>query len=950
MRFDRFYRQLYSTDASCYRVEPSGVVLPRHAEDVIAVVEAADRFGAALVPRGSGSALAGQAVGPGVVVDTTRWLDQILAIDPPGRRAQVQAGVILDSLNAALLPYGLMVGPNPASSAVATLGGMAANNSTGSHSIEYGLTIDHLLEAEVVLSDGTRCILGPKTPAEVAFLAQQPGLEGELYRQVPRLVAEYRQDIATGYPQTWRNVAGYPLDRLLASLEAGRPLNLAQLLAGSEGTLAFILSLWINLVPRPRFTRLAVLHFDQLQTALEQVPWILEHRPSAVELLDHVLLRQARLHPAFGPRVERFTVGDPQALLVVEFSGDNPEELKARALELERRSRRQGQHGPLVHCATPEDVENVWSVRRDVNGLIRSRPSDDIPLSFVDDAAVPVERLPAYVSEVQAACRAAGVEVNFDAHASAGCLHMNPAINLKKPEGLERMRAISQAVMEIAIRHHGTTTGEHGDGLARSYYVEQLYGPRLYEAFRRLKGIFDPHNRLNPGKIVDGCLPWQPEVLRFNPQYRLPFAPRQTYFDFSPYAGFAGLAEMCNGQGVCRSLGPGVMCPSFRATRDEQHATRGRANALRLAMAGDLGAEGLSSRDLYEALDLCLECKACKHECSSRVDMARLKAEYLAQYQDRHGVPLRSRLFAHVAALYRLGSLAPWLANAVLRSALFRNLLDRYLGVDRRRALPAAAPRTFQAWFRRRPKPASAPRGPVILWDDTYLSYNEPEVGMAAVRVLEAAGFEVRLVKDRVCCGRPMISKGLLGEARRHAAHNLARLAPLAAQGFPIVGIEPSCIATFRDEYPALVPGEEARLVAGQSFFVEEFLADLQRQGTLRLPFKDGQERRILAHGHCYQKALTAPSALVDMLRLVPGALVEEIPSGCCGMAGAFGYEKEHYDLSLKCAEDRLLPAVRAADPQTVIVAAGVSCRKQILDGAGRVALHPVQVLAEALE
>ena len=950
-RFDPLYRQLYSTDASCYRIVPAGVVIPRSAEDVQAVVEAANLYQVSLVPRGGGSSLSGQAIGPGLIIDFSRWLNKVITTNPEENWVEVEAGLTLDQLNLALQAHGLMVGPNPASGAVATLGGMAANNSTGSHSIRYGLMIDHVLQMDVVLSDGQRSTLGSKSAIEVAALAKKPGLEGELYRQIPALIEHYRGDIATGYPRTWRNVAGYSLNRLLSDQESGRPLNLASLAVGSEGTLAVILSLRLHVVPRPTFTHLAVLHFDNLQRALEQVPWILEHSPSAVELIDHIIIRQARLHPAFRSRLERFISGDPQAVLVVEFSGDQGEALAAQAKELESRFRRQGCHGPVIQCSSPESIENVWGVRRDVNGLLLSRPGDERPLSIVDDVAVPLDQLANYAAEVQAACREAGAEINLDGHASAGCLHMNPAINLKTTDGLRQMQAISQAVMEIAIRHDGTTTGEHGEGLARSHYNEQLYGPRLHRAFRQVKALFDPGNHFNPGKIIDAPLPWQPELLRFNPEYRAPLAPSPTYFDYAQFSSFAGLVEMCNGQGLCRSLGSGVMCPSYRVTRDEMHSTRGRANALRAAMTGELGPEGMTSRELHEALDLCLECKACKRECSSLVDMARLKSEFLSNYQAQHGVPLRSRIFAHIASLNRLASRTPVLSNRAFGNPLIRSLLDSLLGIDRRRTLPEITQLTFQGWYKSHPKPSSSPNGLVILWDDTYLSYNKPAIGIAAVRVLEAAGYEIQLVEDRLCCGRPMISKGLLREARQNAAHNIARLAPLAAQGIPIVGLEPSCIATFRDEYPALLPGEAARQVAENSFFIEEFLTRAVRKGKMPLTLvSSGETRRVLVHGHCYQKALATTSPLLEMLRLVPGAIVEEIPSGCCGMAGAFGYEKEHYQLSMSCGEEKLFPAIRAASDETVIAAAGVSCRQQIWDGTGRRAIHPIQVLAEALD
>jgi Fe-S oxidoreductase len=637
-------------------------------------------------------------------------------------------------------------------------------------------------------------------------------------------------------------------------------------------------------------------------------------------------------------------------VLVVEFAGQEASELASQAETLEKSLRRAGHQAPLVHCTRPEAIDNVWLVRREVNGLLMCVPGDTKPLPFVDDAAVPVEALADYALEVERTCHELGVEVNFDSHASAGCLHLNPALNLKTKEGLRRMEIISKAVMKIAMVHRGTTTGEHGEGLARSYYNEDLYGPRLHQAFREVKGLFDPHNLMNPGKVVDKPAPWDPNLLRYNSRYKTPLDPDTTWFDYSPHQGFAGLVEMCNGQGLCRSREAGTMCPSFRVTRQERHSTRGRANALRAAITGQLGPEGLTELALYEVLDLCLECKACKRECSSLVDMARLKYEFLAHYQAKHGIPLRSRLFAHIALLNRLGSLLPALTNWSYKNRLLRGFLDRLLAIDRRRTLPPLAPYTFQHWFLNRPAPPPATRGPVILWDDTYLTYNEPEIGQAAVRVLEAAGFEVKLIADRRCCGRPMISKGLLKEARDRANHNVARLYPFAAQGIPLIGLEPSCIATFRDEYPDLLRSAEARTVAEYSFFIEEFLANLAELDELELPFMpSAQAGQVLVHGHCYQKALSGTSPLLTMLRLLPQTHITEIPGGCCGMAGAFGYEKEHYELSMACGEDRLFPAVRAASPETIIAAAGTSCRQQILEGTGRRAIHPIVILAGGL-
>jgi Fe-S oxidoreductase len=723
---------------------------------------------------------------------------------------------------------------------------------------------------------------------------------------------------------------------------------MAPLIVGSEGTLATITGVTLGLVPRPPLTRLMLLHYDDLRTALETVPMILQHDPSAVELVDRIFLELTRQSPEYGPRLN-FISGDPRVVLIVEFAGDVSWSLAVQASALEKRLRDLRYQGAIVHQQTPEEIANVWAVRKAGLGLLMSTRGDAKPLAFVDDATVPVEQLADYALEVERACHEAGAEASFYAHASAGCLHINPMINLKTPAGLAQMRTISEAVARLAIAHGGTTTGEHGEGLARSYFNEQLFGPRLHQAFCELKGLFDPANIQNPGKIVNAPAPWDPGILRLGPEYRTPHAPTRTHLDFSIDGGYSGLVEMCNGQGVCRKHDVGVMCPSFMATRDEAASTRGYANALRSALTGGLGKQGLASPELHAALDLCLECKGCKRECPSLVDMAKLKYEFLAQYQAVNGVPLRSRLFGRINRFNRLASRVPRLANWTMRNRVVRALLDSTIGIDKRRTLPPIARESFQRWFNRRPIRPEGSRGSVILWDDTYLSYNEPEIGRAAVEVLEAAGFKVRLLVNRNCCGRPMISKGLLDQARHNAAQNVALLAPLVAQGMPVIGLEPSCIATFRDEYPDLLRSDDARAVAANSFFIEEFLLRLHDRGELQLPWAQVDPCQILVHGHCYQKALIGTGPLMRLLRLIPNATVEEIPSGCCGMAGSYGYEREHYDISLKVGEDRLFPAVRAADEATILVAPGTSCRHQIADGTGRTSIHPIVLLAEAL-
>ncbi|MEJ2153823.1 MAG: FAD-linked oxidase C-terminal domain-containing protein [Desulfobacteraceae bacterium] len=950
VRFDHLTRRLYSTDASDYCKLPVGVVIPREVDDIRAAMEISARHQTATIPRGGGSNLSGQTVGTGLVLDHSKYLNRILEINPEEQWVRVESGVVLDVLNAALASHNLMVGPDPSSGSVATMGGMAGNNSTGSHSFRYGMMADHILEMEVVLSDGSKVLLDGKETATMEALSRKNSLEGGLYREIPALIDAHAEEIRKGYPGTWRNVAGYGLNRLLAARDGGSTFNLAPLIAGSEGTLAVITALKLRLVPRPAAVNLMILHFSQVDQALEMVPAILEHQPAAVELMTAPSIMLADGHPAFRPRLRRFVQGNPGAVLIVEFAEMAQKELAHRIEAFKTWLGRSHCGEPIIHCVTPEQVDNVWQIRKAVFGLLLSKPGDDKPIWIIDDATVPVDRLTGYTRDVVAAGRRHGIDINFDAHASAGCLHMGLDVNLKTHAGLRLLELLSKEIMAIAIAHDGTTTGEHGEGLARSYFNEHLYGPRLHQAFRSVKAAFDPENRLNPHKVVDPIEPWNTGWLRYHPGYRTPLAPAKTHLDFNDFGGYAGLVEMCNGMGVCRSQVAGTMCPSYRVTKDELDTTRGRANILRAAITGELGPAGLADEAVYKALELCLECKACRNECGSKVDMAKLKYEFLAHYQERHGTPLRSRMFGHLALADAVAGRAPHLANRIFRSSAFRNLLHRTVKIDRRRELPLLAAESFQQWFRRHIPPEAAPRGEIVLWDDCHLSFHEPGIGVAAVKVLEAAGFRVKLIKGRRCCGRPLISKGMLKQARANARHNLHRLREVAEQGVPIIGVEPSCIACFRDEYPSLVKGETADRVAVQAFFFEEFITDLAARGELDLPFDPARPpATIKVHTHCYQKALGTADKVLAMLRLVPNATVEAIDSGCCGMAGAFGYEKEHYDISMAIGELALFPVVRAAAVETIIAAAGTSCRTQIKDGTRRKARHPIEIVADAI-
>jgi FAD/FMN-containing dehydrogenase/Fe-S oxidoreductase len=939
VRFDQMSRMLYSTDASSYQIEPVGVVLPKHADDVVAAHSIAAQHGVPLLPRGGGSSLAGQTVGYALVLDLSRYMNRVICIDPEAKTARAQPGLVLDHLNAQLKPLGLMFGPDPASGERATVGGCLGNNATGMHSILYGMFGDHVRAVDAVLADGARVAFGDGAAANP--------LRERLEAEIRRILVDNADEIARRFPKVWRTVSGYLLNRLDPD-----NLNLARLFAGAEGTLGTAVEVEMALVERPVQTRLVILHYAEMRAALEMVPTILEVGPSAVELVDKPLLDLTRAHPDYS-RLLTFIEGDPAALLMVEFYGGNDAELSAKVDRLRNHLKQHGYGGTTVIAETEQQKANVIKMRKAGFALLMGLRGEDKPLSFIEDAAVPVEHLADYVSDVQEIVTAQGAKLAMLGHASAGCLHIHPIFNLKTAEGLRQYRAIGEACASLVLKYSGTTSGEHGEGLSRGEFSEKLFGAQLVEAFRQVKRAFDPQGLMNPGKVVDVGPMDDAWILRYGPNYVVPYAPTRSRLNWSADGSFAAAVEMCNGAGVCRKEGNGVMCPSFMALREESASTRGRANALRLAMTGALGTDGLADERVYDVLDLCLSCKACKAECPSLVDMARIKAEFTAQYYDSHGVPLRSWIFGHIHRLNQLGSLVPVLSNVMLRSPVARYMFRR-LGVAPQRQMPLFARQRFSVWYRKHytPREYNTRKAPILI-ADTYTEYNYPYLGQAALRVADAAGFEVRVWGPREidCCGRPLISKGLLDDARWLARRNVKRMAPAVKNGERFMLIEPSCAAAFRDEYPDLVPAEQrddARRVAQAVITVEEWLAEVADAGLLVGLQFDDTPSEIVLHGHCYQRALWGTGAVHRILGLIPNCELTELDDGCCGVAGSFGFEAEHYDLSVRIGEQRLLPAVRES-PDAIIVASGVSCREQIDHGTGRHALHPVEVLAARL-
>lgn len=935
VRFDAFSRVLYSTDASIYQIVPLGVVVPADEDDLATALRIAAETQTPVLPRGGGTSLAGQAIGRAIILDCSKNLNRIISLDPVARLARVQPGVIQDDLNLAAGPHGLRLGPDTATSNRATLGGMIGNNSCGARSIVYGKMIDHVHQLRVRLIDGTELDLRRD---QAGHLMPSPSSrEGELFRTVAAIVARNRDEIDRRFPKILRRVSGYNLDALLRD-----PADLVSLLVGSEGTLGVVTEATVGLVPQPGHARLMVLHFHDLFAALEAVPAILRFAPSAVELIDRMVLEMTRAQLEHARRMT-FVQGDPDALLIVELSGDDARELEARAAGVEQAMRTDGGTYACVRAGTPADQDNIWRVRKAGQGLLQGVRGDAKPITFVEDTAVAADRLAPYMRRFKGLLDAHGVRAAFYAHASVGCLHVRPLINLKDRGDIDKMKAIAQAVGDLVIEFGGTMSGEHGDGLVRSWFVERFFGPQIYGAFHALKQLFDPLGLMNPGKIVDA--PPIDQALRYGTDYRT--MPITTYFDWSRDGGFARSVELCSGLGACRKIAEGTMCPSYMVTREEEHSTRGRANLLRAVLSGVLPPEELTGQRLYDALDLCLECKGCKAECPATVDMAKMKSEFLAQYHAAHGLPLRARLFGRYRAMMRWGAAAAPLSTWVARSAPVRLVLDRVVGIDRRRSLPPFARPTFLQWWQARKSPAIQvkTRGAVALFADTFMIYNYPEVGRAAVEVLEHLGYAVELA-PAVCCGRTLISKGMLSAAVQTTRRAVVTLLPLVERGVPIVGCEPSCLLTFRDEVPDLVPGSDAEGLARHVVLIDEFLASEHRRRPLELT--GGGGRPALVHGHCHQKALVGTAALRTVLETA-GFAVQLVDAGCCGMAGSFGFEKEHYNISMAIGERRLLPAVRRLPPDVPTVVMGVSCRQQIAHGTGRHPIHLMELLARSL-
>jgi FAD/FMN-containing dehydrogenase/Fe-S oxidoreductase len=940
--FDDYTRHLFSRDASMYTMTPLGVAYPAHAADVAVAVRLARAAGVPVLARGAGTSLAGQTVGPGLVLDLSRHMHRITELDPRAATARVEPGVVQDDLNRAAGAHGLMFGPDTSTSNRATIGGMIGNNSAGSGSVRFGMTIDHVQEVDVVLADGSTATFGVVDEAERVRRAQGDTLEAEIYRRLPELVAENAAAIATGFPQFWRRAGGYRLDRLAE----GQPFDLATFVVGSEGTLAIVTSARVGLVPKPSRQVFAVGHFTTVQGAINATEDALSVDPAQVELLDRTILDLSRQKIEYAG-LGKILQGDPEALLFVSFTGDDEAELVAAMDDLVARWERNGHGYHTLRAVTPAQQGALLKVRKSALGLLMANSvGARRPLAFVEDTAVDPKHLAEYTARFRDVLDRHGLEAGFYGHCSVGCLHIRPFVDLSQPGQVEVMRSVAVEVKDLVREYGGVNSSEHGDGLARSEFNRELFGDVLYEAMRQVKALFDPQGTLNPGKIVDS--PAMTEHLRdANPPQP---GPLRTRLQFDVVGGMFGAADRCMNIGLCRKSTTGAMCPSYIATRMEEHSTRGRAGALVKALSEGDPHTALADERLHEVLDLCLMCKACKSECPLGVDVSAMKSEALAAEHDVHGTPLRSRAFGAIRTLNRLGSATAPLSNLPGKIKPLRALMDSRLGIARQRDLPVFHRTTLIRWFTKHQAPAGATQQPVTMLADSFTSYTEPGIGQAVVRLLEAAGHPVRL-ESKGCCGRASISKGLLDDARDKAAKLAANLCDGVEPGSPIVGCEPSCILTLRAEHLDLLPDDpNVRDVAARVRLPEELLVEAIDAGRLTLREDSWLAgRTVVFHGHCHQKAEAGTAATVALLARIPGVTVQELDAGCCGMAGSFGFESEHYEISLQVGEDRLFPAVRSAPADAVIAATGVSCRQQIFHGTQRTAWHPAELVLEAL-
>ncbi|MFN5937699.1 MAG: FAD-binding and (Fe-S)-binding domain-containing protein [Sphingobacteriales bacterium] len=952
LHFDQQMRILYATDASAYRELPLAVAIPKSVEDLRKLIHFARKEKTSLIPRTAGTSLAGQVVGNGIVVDVSKHFNKILDFDATAKKIRVQPGVVRDELNMFLKPHGLLFGPETSTANRAMIGGMVGNNSCGSNSVVYRSTREHLLSVKALLSDGTE--VECKELDLDSFHAKCEGntLESSIYREVRSMLSNYdnQVEIRKEFPKASveRRNTGYAIDVLLESapFTAGGPaFNFCKLIAGSEGTLAFITEIELNLIDLPpKEMGLLCVHFNSIDESLHANLIALKYNPSASELIDHYVLECTKDNREQAKN-RFFVQGDPGAILVVEFCRNSREEIIeiCKKVEDEMRAAGYGYHFPLLFG---EDTKKIWSLRKAGLGLLSNLPGDEKAVPVIEDTAVDVLDLPAYIREFNEILKKYNLYSVHYAHAGSGELHLRPIINLKTTEGQKRFRSIAEEIATLVKKYNGSLSGEHGDGRLRGEFIEQMIGKQNYQLLRKIKYLWDPENIFNPNKIVD--TPPMDTMLRYEPDQKVPTF--NTTFRFYNQ-DILQHAEQCNGSGDCRKshLSGGTMCPSFMATRDEKDTTRARANILREFLTHSDKVNRFDHKEIYDVLDLCLSCKGCKSECPSNVDIAKLKAEFLQHYYDANGIPFRSKLIANFTKSSQLASLFPSAYNFIVQNPLLSKLFKKSVGFAEERSLPTLYKTTLRKWYAEHEKKTSDKK--LILFCDEFTNFNDTEIGIKSILLLEKLGYEVLLV-DHLESGRTWLSKGLVRKAKEIINNNISILSSIVSANVPLVGIEPSAILSFRDEYPDLATDENlnaARSLATHTFLMDEFLINEVEKGNIHKEQFHSTTKKIILHGHCQQKAVASTAPTVKLLSLPENYTVQSIPSGCCGMAGSFGYEVEHYELSMKIGELVLFPAVRKADAETLIAAPGTSCRHQIKDGTGKKALHPVEILYEAV-
>jgi FAD/FMN-containing dehydrogenase/Fe-S oxidoreductase len=966
LHWDSLNRTLYATDASAYQEMPLAVAFPKNEEDLRLLIDFANQHQVGLIPRTAGTSLAGQVVGSGIVVDVSRHWTKILEINSEEQWVRVQPGVIRDELNQALRSHGLLFGPETSTANRAMVGGMLGNNSCGSNSIVYGSTRDHTLSISGLLSDGSKAVFAPISIDQIQtkIAAAPDSLEAKIYNQVIELLTppETQQRIRDEFPKPEidRRNTGYAVDLLIDSepLNSGsvQPFDFCKLLAGSEGTLFFTTEIKLNCVPLPPpVAGLQCAHFDSIDDALKATLTAVKHQPYAVELIDRLIIEGAMRNREQRSNAS-FIEGEPAAVLITELRGDTEDQVLAKAakLESELKSQNLGNSFPLLFG---EDTKKVWKLRKAGLGIVANIPGDTKPVAVIEDTAVAVPDLPDFIREFNEILKTEfGFECVHYAHVGSGEIHLRPVINLKTTQGNRQFRQVASRIASLVKKFRGSLSGEHGDGRLRGEFLPQMIGEENYRLIKQIKSIWDPQGIFNPNKIVD--TPPMNTGLRHWPDQ--PLADVETVFDFSQEQGLQRAAELCSGSGDCRKteLTGGTMCPSYMATKDEADSTRGRANMLRHVLTDNADAKNpLDNQQLKDVMDLCLSCKGCKSECPSNVDVGKMKAEFLQAYQDIHGVSTRSKRIAGFAQQMKLAAKLPWLYNALVGNSVTGNLIKRFLGFATERPLPKLAKTTLRKWHRKHRLHANAGlRGSVYLFCDEFTNFNDVAVGIAAVETLEQLGWAVE-IPNHAESGRAAMSKGLLRMARRFAETNVEKLSGLVSDEKPLIGIEPSAILSFRDEYPVLVrpqfrdraKGLAKNVLMIDEFFQQQVEAGLIQKDQFTTASNSAQSQIIRLHGHCHQKALSWLKPTIQMLQTVPGNRVRVIPSGCCGMAGSFGYESEHYELSMQIGELVLFPTLRKENESSLIAAPGTSCRHQIFDGTGRKALHPIEIIRRCL-